>query len=76
MNPNEKKFILLVYIGGITFGEIAAIRFLNETMQFHKFIILTTSIINSKKIFDSLSMKDNQPFSFQEYYNSIKKTIK
>ena len=62
LNNREKKFILLVYIGGITYGEIAAIRYLNETMQFFKFIILTTGIISTKKFFQSLSLK-NEDFS-------------
>lgn len=52
--PKEKNFILLVFIGGITYGEIAAIRFLNSRMPRHKFIILTTSIINYKKIIDNI----------------------
>ena len=62
LSVKEKKFILLVYIGGITYGEIAAIRYLNETMQFFKFIILTTGIISTKKFFQSLSLK-NEDFS-------------
>ena len=70
INPDEKKFILLVFIGGITYGEIAAIRFLNENMQFHKFIILTTSIINSKKFFESISLKNDNIFTFLEFKNS------
>ena len=62
LNIKEKKFILLVYIGGITYGEIAAIRYLNENMEFYKFIILTTGIISTKKFFQSLSLK-NEDFS-------------
>ena len=71
INPDEKKFILLVFIGGITYGEIAAIRFLNENMQFHKFIILTTSIINTKKFFESISLKMDNFFTFLDFKNSI-----
>ena len=70
INPSEKKFILLVFIGGITYGEIAAIRFLNENMQFHKFIILTTSIINSKKFFESISLKNDNIFTFLDFKNT------
>ena len=62
LNIKEKKFILLVYIGGITYGEIAAIRYLNENMEFYKFIILTTGIISTKKFFQSLSLQ-NEDFS-------------
>ena len=50
----EKQFILLIFIGGITYGELAAIRLLNKKSRNKKFIIITTGMINSKKIFDSL----------------------
>lgn len=50
----DKQFILLVFIGGITYGELAAIRYLNKKNNNKKFIVITTGIINSKKIFDSL----------------------
>ena len=50
----DKKYILLVFIGGITYGELAAIRFLNQNMENKRFIILTNSIINNKKIFNSI----------------------
>ena len=53
-SSKDKKFILLVFIGGITYGEIAAIRYLNKNMGDKRFIILTTNIINNKKIFNSL----------------------
>ena len=46
--------MLLVFIGGITYGELASIRYLNQTMENKKFIVLTTSMINSKKVFNSL----------------------
>ncbi len=48
------KIYLVVYIGGITYGELSAIRYLNETMKNRKIIVLTTSMINYKKIFNSL----------------------
>ena len=50
----EKQFILLVFIGGITYGELAAIRLLNKKNRNKKFIVITTGMINTKKIFDSL----------------------
>ena len=50
----NKKYILLVFIGGITYGELAAIRYLNKTNEDKKFIVLTTCMINNKKIFNSL----------------------
>ena len=53
-NNKEKKFILLVFIGGITYGELASIRYLNKFYQDKKFIVLTTGMINTKKIFNSM----------------------
>jgi len=37
------------FIGGVTFAEIAAIRFLNKLFSDKKFIIATTSIISGNK---------------------------
>ena len=48
------KIYLVVYIGGITYGELSAIRYLNEKMKNRKIIVLTTGMINYKKIFNSL----------------------
>ena len=56
INKKEKDFILLIFIGGITYGELAAIRYLNNTLKNKKFIVLTTGMINSKKIFNSLRL--------------------
>jgi len=50
----DKQFILLVFIGGITYGELASIRLLNKKNRNKKFIVLTTGMVNTKKIFDSL----------------------
>ena len=56
MNDNKEiKYFLVVFIGGITYGELAAIRYLNNKNKNKKFVILTTSMINYKNIFDSLS---------------------
>lgn len=51
---NETKFFLVVFIGGITYGELGAIRYLNKVNKNKKIIVLTTDIINTKKIFNSL----------------------
>jgi hypothetical protein len=42
----------------MTYGELAAIRLLNKKNRNKKFIIITTGIINSKKIFKSLQKKE------------------
>ena len=54
-NTVDKQFILLVFIGGITYGELAGIRLLNKKNRNKKFIVITTGIINSKRIFESLT---------------------
>ena len=51
-NKMEKQFILVVFIGGITYGELASIRLMNKKNRNKKFIVITTGIINSKKIFE------------------------
>ena len=51
---NNPQIILVLYIGGITYGELSAIRYLNSKMKNKKIIILTTGMINYKKIFNSL----------------------
>ena len=48
------KYFLLVFIGGITYGELSAVRYLNKKLKNKKFIIMTTGMINYKKIFNSL----------------------
>ena len=80
----EKQFILLVFIGGLTYGELAGIRYLNKKLRNKKFIILTTNMINSKKMFDSLKKgkytyvpiapedKTNFVLTFKEAYNQSK----
>ena len=42
----------MVFIGGITYGEIAALRFLAD--QNHDFIIATTHFINGTSLMKSL----------------------
>ena len=54
----DRQFILVVFIGGITYGELAAIRLLNKKNRNKKFIVLTTGMINYKKIFNSLKKGD------------------
>ena len=47
---SEKKKVLLYFVGGVTFAEIAAIRFLNnEENAPVKFCIATTQIISGNK---------------------------
>ena len=50
----KKKKILVYFIGGITFAEMAAIRFLQNLYPKYKFIIATTSIINGESALQQL----------------------
>lgn len=80
-NKSEKQFILLIFIGGITYGELAGIRYLNSKLRNKKFIIITTNMINSKKIFDQMKKgkytytpvdpndKSNIVLTFKEAFN-------
>ena len=71
LNIKEKSFILLVFIGGITYGEIACIRYLNKELKNVKFIILTTHIITNKRLIDSLSTFNcdiKEQMTFKEFY--------
>ena len=52
-NPSRLKRVLVYFLGGVTYAEIAAIRWLNTSHPRlagrFKFVIATTSIISSKK---------------------------
>ncbi len=52
----DNNVILLVFIGGITYSEIAAIRYLNNSEKFNKrkFLIITTNVISGKNFFDCI----------------------
>ena len=52
----ETNVILLVFVGGITYSEIAAIRYLNNSPKYskYKFLIITTQVISGKSFFDSI----------------------
>ena len=49
---NRVKKVLVYFLGGVTYAEIAAIRFLNTNSSYagrFKFVIATTSIISGEK---------------------------
>lgn len=48
----ESKVTMVVFIGGVTFGEIAALRFLAD--KNHDFIIATTHFVNGTSLMKSL----------------------
>jgi len=65
--PGRNQVILLCFIGGITFTEISAIRFLNQIMPGYDFVICTTKVINgSSLLYDTVlasieELKDRVP---------------
>ena len=78
-NPTEEKnIIFIVFVGGITYTEIEGVRFLNrkynEEYKSQKrkkrtqFIILTTGILNSKKIFGSLGKELHSALTMKSFY--------
>ena len=85
-NPNkDKNIIFLVFIGGITYAEIEGIRYLNRKFNEEnkigkrkkvQFIILTTGILNSEKIFSSLSKDSHSSFTIKKFYEETNKLEK
>ena len=53
------NIVVLVYIGGITYSEIAAIRFLKKVFPYYNFIIFTTAVINYKSFLGSIDFHLN-----------------
>ncbi|SCN59994.1 vacuolar protein sorting-associated protein 33, putative [Plasmodium chabaudi adami] len=53
-SKKNKKFVILFYVGGISYAEIASIRKLNQTNENYNYLIFTTEIISSKRIIDSM----------------------
>ena len=82
-NPvNDKNIILIVFVGGVTYTEIEAIRVLNRKFNedFLKgkrkktqFIILTTSILNSKKILDNLGKEVHSVLNMKMFHEQSTK---
>ena len=82
-NPKkEKNIIFLIFIGGITYTEIEGIRFLNRKFNEEningkrkktQFIILTTGILNSEKIFSSLNKDSYSSFTIKKFYEELTK---
>lgn len=50
----QKKSSLIVFLGGCTYTEIAAIRFLSQCHETRDFTILTTHITNGNEIMKSM----------------------
>jgi hypothetical protein len=56
--PMDKPLVLLFFVGGVTFAEVAAVRYLNKLPEARReFVIATTHIINTKSFIDAVSEK-------------------
>jgi hypothetical protein len=65
------NFILVVFIGGITYAELAAIRWLNKNNKEIKFFILTTHIVSGRKIIDSLKLNFENKMTMSEFSSQL-----
>ena len=85
-NPKQElNTIFLVFLGGITYAEIEGIRYLNrkykqiydnssgENKTRKQFIIITTQILNSQKLFNSLGKDFGSVYTMKKFYNDINK---
>jgi hypothetical protein len=83
-NPeNDRNIIFIVFVGGVTYTEIEGIRFLNRKFNEEyknkkrkkstQFIILTTGILNSKKIFGNLGKDIHSTLTMKKFYEENQK---
>ena len=83
-NPSEKvNNIFVVFLGGVTYTEIEGIRYLNrkykqiyensteDNKTRKQFIIVTTQILSSKKLYDSLGKNFGSQYTIKKFYNDI-----
>ncbi|KAL3779471.1 hypothetical protein ACHAWO_006456 [Cyclotella atomus] len=53
---NKKPVLLVYFVGGVTYMEVAALRFLSKRPSFpYSLVICTTEIVNGRKLLQSLS---------------------
>ena len=77
INNKKQNIIFVTFIGGVTYTEIEGIRFLNLINENFKFIIITNSIINHKKLLNSFEKKINNVVTMKGFYeSSLDKTKK
>jgi hypothetical protein len=62
---NGCKRTLVVFVGGCTFAEIAALRFLSQQEDATtEYLVATTAIINGDKLIESMMTNLNDPLGF------------
>ena len=82
-NPNKQKnLVFIIFVGGVTYAEIEGIRFLNRKFNEEnksgkrkkiQFVILTTGILNAKKVFGNLGKDIHSTFNIKQFYEQAKK---
>ena len=83
-NPKEElNTIFLVFLGGITYTEIEGIRYLNRKYKQYydnsdrehktrkQFIIITTQILSTKKLLNSLGKDFGTVYTIKKFYDDI-----
>ena len=78
----DRNIMFIIFIGGVTYTEIEAIRFLNRKFNEEnlkgkrkktQFIILTTGILNSKKILQNLGKDVYSALNMKMFFEQKKK---
>lgn len=70
---NKANLILIVFIGGITYAEISAIRLLNKLNPDYKFFMLTTHITSGRRIIDKLRLNiDTNNMTMKDFHTQLK----
>ena len=52
--PSQKNLILVVFVGGLTYMEIAAIRLIEKQNPDIEFVFMTTNVVNTNTVLKSL----------------------
>ena len=78
---NNENIIAIIFLGGVTYSEIEGIRYLNRKFNEEylnkkrnkkiQFVILTTGILNAKKIFASFGIREKSSFTMKQFYESF-----
>ncbi|KAI3648273.1 hypothetical protein MP228_006127 [Amoeboaphelidium protococcarum] len=51
---NRSRIVLVLFLGGCTYSELAAIRYLNSRSQTEEYVVLTTSMLNGVKLMETI----------------------
>ncbi|KAI3630650.1 hypothetical protein MIR68_012085 [Amoeboaphelidium protococcarum] len=52
---NRSRNVLVLFLGGCTYSELAVIRYLNSRSQTEEYVVLTTSMLNGVKLMETIS---------------------